>query len=248
MSRILRSGDPFVKTVEPGRHRRRMRLARSTEVRWLLHRRSRRSSSRRTCRPGSLDPSRRRSRSVASWSPARAAASWWTRACRAPRVRSRRRWAGIGATWSDVTDIVVTHAHFDHVGGLADVVARSTRATLWAGALDVAAVSVDDGIVIRPLVEGDRVGGLDVLETPGHTPGHISLLHEAGSLVFVGDLVGTVDGELTFGPPAFTADAGRSRTSLERVAGLAVDRLLFSHGPEVSDPNARVLALLGSSS
>ena len=153
--------------------------------------------------------------------------------------------AAIGGRWDDVTDIVLTHAHFDHAGGLAEAAARSPRATLWAGALDVAAVS-GEGLIVRPAAEGDRIGGMEVLETPGHTPGHISLLHEAASLVIAGDLVGSVDGVLSFGPPAFTADAHRNRASLERVAGIGVARVLFSHGPEVSDPIERVVALLAS--
>ncbi len=152
----------------------------------------------------------------------------------------------VGARWSDVTDIVLTHAHFDHVGGLAEAVVRAPEATLLAGALDLPDIRLDGDRAIRPLVEGDRVRDLLVLDTPGHTPGHISLLHEAASLALIGDLVGSVDGKLSFGPPAFTADAARSRASLERVVGLGVERLVFSHGAEVSDPNRAVADLLGA--
>jgi glyoxylase-like metal-dependent hydrolase (beta-lactamase superfamily II) len=150
----------------------------------------------------------------------------------------------VGARWSDVADIVLTHSHFDHVGGLGEAVVRAHQATVWAGALDIPAIPVDGGHVIRSLVEGDRVRDLMVLDTPGHTPGHISLLHEAASLVLMGDLVGSVDGELTFGPRAFTADAVASRASLARVVTLGVDRLVFSHGAEVADPNGAVTGLV----
>ena len=151
----------------------------------------------------------------------------------------------VGARWSDISDIVLTHSHFDHVGGLAEVTARAPQATLWAGALDVTGIPAES-TVIRPLVEGDRVGDFEIIDTPGHTPGHISLLHKTEALVVVGDLVGIEDGRLTFGPPAFTADPSRSRRSLERVAAMEVDRLLFSHGAEVADPIASVLELLAS--
>ena len=153
----------------------------------------------------------------------------------------------IGARWSDITDIVLTHAHFDHFGGLAEVVDRTPQATVWAGARDVAAIPVGGGLVVNRLGEGDQIDGLLVLDTPGHTPGHISLLDAARSLIIVGDLVGSVDGALSFGPPAFTADVARSRASLARVAGMGVDRLLLSHGPEVPDARDRISELLASS-
>ena len=43
----------------------------------------------------------------------------------------------VGAAWSDITDVVLTHWHPDHVGGLGEVVERSPLAAIWAGAADV---------------------------------------------------------------------------------------------------------------
>jgi glyoxylase-like metal-dependent hydrolase (beta-lactamase superfamily II) len=40
----------------------------------------------------------------------------------------------VGAAWSDVTDIVLTHSHFDHAGGLAESTHLASGATIWAGA------------------------------------------------------------------------------------------------------------------
>jgi glyoxylase-like metal-dependent hydrolase (beta-lactamase superfamily II) len=88
------------------------------------------------------------------------------------------------------------------------------------------------------------VGGLTVVETPGHTPGHISLLHEAASLLLIGDRVGSTNGALTFGPPQFTADPLRRDGSLARIVSLNVRRVLFSHGAEIADPNAAIRTLL----
>jgi glyoxylase-like metal-dependent hydrolase (beta-lactamase superfamily II) len=152
----------------------------------------------------------------------------------------------IGRRWADISDVVLTHAHFDHVGGLGDVAARAATATIWAGALDAAAIG-EHGPAVRSVAEGDRIGELQVLDTPGHTPGHISLLHEGEGTVLVGDLIGSVDGNLSLGPPAFTADAERSRQGLERVVNLGAQRLLFSHGAEIADPNERIRAFLTSS-
>jgi glyoxylase-like metal-dependent hydrolase (beta-lactamase superfamily II) len=158
-----------------------------------------------------------------------------------------RALATVGATWSDVTDIVLTHRHFDHVGGLAESSQRASEATIWAGSEDAPEIPTIDGKVVRPLTEGDRVGELRVMHTPGHTAGHISLLHEAASVLLVGDLVGSTDGVPTFGPPAFTADPELSRRSLRRMVALAPDRILFSHGDEVPRPGPAIADLLARS-
>jgi len=151
----------------------------------------------------------------------------------------------VGATWSDVSDIVLTHAHFDHVGGLDEVAEHAQQAVVWAGAADLSEIRLD-GHALDPLTEGDRVRDVVILETPGHTPGHLSLLDEANSLILVGDAVGNVGEALSFGPPAFTADPEQARASLERLAGLDVERFVFSHGAEVNDPRSAIGHLLGS--
>jgi glyoxylase-like metal-dependent hydrolase (beta-lactamase superfamily II) len=152
----------------------------------------------------------------------------------------------VGAAWSDVSDIVLTHAHFDHVGGLDEVAEHAPQAVVWAGAADLSEIRFD-GRALEPLKEGDRVRDVVILETPGHTAGHLSLLDEANSLILVGDAVGNVGEALSFGPPAFTADPDQARASLERLAGLDVERFVFSHGAEVNDPRSAIGHLLGSS-
>ena len=49
----------------------------------------------------------------------------------------------IGADWRDITDIVLTHNHPDHTGGLAEVMARTDGAVVWAGAEDRARIPFD---------------------------------------------------------------------------------------------------------
>ena len=155
--------------------------------------------------------------------------------------------ARVGATWSDVTDIVLTHRHFDHVGGLAELAELASRAEVSAGADDAREIPFEGSRAVRPLADGDLVGDLRVLHTPGHTPGHVSLLHEAESLLLIGDLVGTTDGALDFGPAAFTADPAGNRQSLRRMVDLQTDRILFSHGGELPHAGSAIRQLLDRS-
>jgi glyoxylase-like metal-dependent hydrolase (beta-lactamase superfamily II) len=155
--------------------------------------------------------------------------------------------AKVGAAWSEVTDIVLTHSHFDHTGGLPESAELASGATVWAGAQDAPAITTTGGRAVRPLAEGDQVCNMRVLHTPGHTLGHVSLLHEEASILFIGDLVGSAEGALSFGPSAFTADPALSRQSLRRIVDLQTARVLFSHGGEVSDPGAAIRQLLDRS-
>jgi glyoxylase-like metal-dependent hydrolase (beta-lactamase superfamily II) len=139
----------------------------------------------------------------------------------------------LGATWADVTDIVLSHDHPDHVGGLTEVSARAGGAAVWGNA----------PLAGRALTEGATVRGLHVLQTPGHTAGHVSLLHESGTLL-IGDLVGTQDGVLVRAPAAFTADPAQAEHSIRRIAAIRASRLLPAHGDEIDQPQQAIDQLI----
>jgi glyoxylase-like metal-dependent hydrolase (beta-lactamase superfamily II) len=94
----------------------------------------------------------------------------------------------VGAGWGDVTDVVLTHHHPDHVGGLGEVVALAAGATVWGNPGD------DFPVAVEAVGDGDVVRGLRVVATPGHTAGHLSLLAEDDGVLLVGDLAGTQGG------------------------------------------------------
>lgn len=97
----------------------------------------------------------------------------------------------------------------------------------WAG---------DGHTVQRILKEGDFVGTFRVVETPGHSEGHISFFREKDGILIVGDvlvnmnLITTMPG-LHEPPALFTSDPTQNRASIKKLAGLNPRVLCFGHGP-----------------
>ncbi len=150
--------------------------------------------------------------------------------------------------------VINTHWHSDHVGG--NALLQGMGAGIAASAPDAQAIARrDPGCCVAEYLDQPvapytvevplddrqilRLGDADweVLRTPGHCPGHISLWQPDERLLVVGDAlsdydVGWVNRALD-GPDA----AATALTSLQRLADLAPRMLLPSHGPIPADPD-----------
>jgi len=125
--------------------------------------------------------------------------------------------------------VILTHGHFDHVGGAWSC----DGAEVMMHEADLAYVKQfypDHGPIDRMLCEGDEaVAGLQVLHTPGHSPGSIVLVGDG--VLFVGDLlfagsIGRTD--LPGGSP------DEMEKSLRRIASLAGDLIVYPGHGEVT--------------
>src|SRR5262249_8358096 len=94
--------------------------------------------------------------------------------------------------------------------------------------------------VDRWLEPGEVVEGLEVVATPGHTPGHVS--YRRGTTIVAGDAFMT--GE-RFGEAVafFIADRAESRRSIEQLARLPLDLAASGHGPAARGAQAKLAAL-----
>jgi glyoxylase-like metal-dependent hydrolase (beta-lactamase superfamily II) len=89
-------------------------------------------------------------------------------------------------------------------------------------------------------------GGLRVVHTPGHSPGHVSLLHEPDGLLVTGDAVFNVLG-LRWAPRPLCADVRLSQRTADRLGDLEYGVVAFTHGPHVADrARERVRAFLAA--
>lgn len=152
-------------------------------------------------------------------------------------------------TGLDIGQIIITHAHIDHVGAITSLVAEYGCPVLMHEAAEAMLKTVPQqaimmGLRFGPVPRVDRhVGDDEVLEvgalrlrslyTPGHAPGHLSFLVEGEEVVFSGDAlfagsVGRVD--LPGGSMEILM-----RSIEERLLPLPDDtRVLSGHGPETT--------------
>lgn len=78
--------------------------------------------------------------------------------------------------------------------------------------------------------DGDRVlGGFRVVETPGHTPGHVAYFHEPSGALFAGDALAVVGGKLRFMARPVTLELTDARTSMARLLDLPVRSVCPGH-------------------
>ncbi|MGH2979903.1 MAG: MBL fold metallo-hydrolase [Solirubrobacterales bacterium] len=139
-----------------------------------------------------------------------------------------------------IAGIVLTHNHLDHSASAPELRERA-GVPLAAGAAtasgpggfeEPALPDLEPDVVLH---DGDAVGPLRAIATPGHSADHVSLL--AGEVLFCGD---TVLGEGSVFIPPGGGSLAAYLDSLRRLSELPLEALCPGHGPVVWDPAAKL--------
>ena len=165
-----------------------------------------------------------------------------------------------------IKNIILTHAHSDHVGALdaikqaypSAIVSISSRdARLLAGDKRLLAEEpnspikggVPKNIKIKPdslLKEGDLIGSLRVISSPGHTPGSISLLDMRNGILIAGDALHTRGGVAVSGtlkplfpfPALATWNKAMALESAKKLRAFNPRLLAVGHGKMIKNPDS----------
>jgi glyoxylase-like metal-dependent hydrolase (beta-lactamase superfamily II) len=163
--------------------------------------------------------------------------------------------------------VAITHLDWDHIGGLADLVAAVpgpvevmahelekpyiqgdevfVKSTQRNGSQATAVPPFPRARVTRVLKDGEELpfcGGIVVIHAPGHTPGHICLYHKKSRTLISGDALNVFDGRLTGPNPQFTDDMARGRESLKKLANYDIQSVICYHGGLYADDVNRRIA------
>jgi glyoxylase-like metal-dependent hydrolase (beta-lactamase superfamily II) len=164
----------------------------------------------------------------------------------------------LGRSHDEIADIVITHADGDHVGSLAALVER-TGATVWAGTHEADVIEgraagrggdvKQSGSVDRRFAPGDTLplqGGIESIDTRGHTAGHVALFLPGDRILITGDALNNRDGRAG-SPPENTADAHQAREAVSALAAVQPESIVFGHGPSILGGAAQQLEELDRS-
>lgn len=158
----------------------------------------------------------------------------------------------------DLSSIVITHVHPDHVSGLARIKRDAVGAKVVSSKIEAEYISkkrIYDGPpgaehqkqpptpVDLALDDGQVHDGLKVIFTPGHTRGSMSLLDDERSLLIAGDAANNENG---LGPmdDVFNIDPKQHRASIKKLAAFHFENAIFGHGkPILGGASAQFVSL-----
>lgn len=184
----------------------------------------------------------------------------------------------MGRSITDVKHIILTHGHRSHLGGLAEIAslsgapvyAHEWEADIIAGQRAAQPVSwlphtpiqsypfqlgnnlnISKHMPKAPdhfIHEGDRIGPLTVIHTPGHSPGHLAFWWDQKKALFVGDAIVTWP-RFELGWRGFLLNPTQHAESIRRLAEFDAERMYTGHGdPITSDAGNMIRTALQAKS
>jgi len=163
----------------------------------------------------------------------------------------------LGFQPTDIKRILITHSDSDHYGAAKDIKAAS-HCEIWSSRIEAEAIEkgvfsrkittkgvakllmaiIEPVIMVSPAVPVSRnivdgeilpiLGGLQVIATPGHTPGHVSFYMPTERILFAGDAIKSVEGKPIATTDSTTGDPIQAIASAEKL--LALNPLVIGCG------------------
>ncbi|WHY31419.1 MBL fold metallo-hydrolase [Bacillus wiedmannii] len=153
----------------------------------------------------------------------------------------------VGVSFDKLKVVILTHQDIDHIGSLPDLLENGVSdIKVYAHELDKPYIEgefplLKDGQVKNPpkgkvsdtVIDGQELpycGGILILHTPGHTPGHISLYMKQSKTLIAGDSMYSVNGKLGVIHAPTTLNVKEAQQSLKKYSNLDIESVVCYHG------------------
>jgi len=152
----------------------------------------------------------------------------------------------LGRKHEDLKFCVLTHRHGDHTGGLKKL-KKTLKFQVMAHELDMPAIQKATGYDVDHVVTGGETlpdcGGINVIHTPGHTLGSISLHIPRLKTLIAGDAILSAGEHLVVSPGYLSEDPVKAEASVKHLIAmnLDVERILVGHGDDVYEDGKKNL-------
>ncbi|HFK1438892.1 MBL fold metallo-hydrolase [Bacillus cereus] len=153
----------------------------------------------------------------------------------------------VGVSFDKLKVVILTHQGIDHIGSLPELLQRCrSNIKVYAHELDKPYIEGDlpllkdgnvenrpKGKVSDTMIDGQELpycGGILILHTPGHTPGHISLYLKQSKILVAGDSMYSVNGMLGGIHAPTTINIKEAQQSLKKYLNLDIESVVCYHG------------------
>jgi glyoxylase-like metal-dependent hydrolase (beta-lactamase superfamily II) len=160
----------------------------------------------------------------------------------------------VGVPIEHLKSVILTHQDIDHIGSLPQLLEMlGSHITVYAHEMDTPYIEGKKPLlkldlpeelqhfvnnppkakVTQVLKEGDELpfcGGIQVIFTPGHTPGHISLYLKQNKILIAGDALLSVNGKLKGPVSQTTPDLPTAQESLRAFLNYDIEKVICFHG------------------
>ncbi|MFD6507145.1 MULTISPECIES: MBL fold metallo-hydrolase [unclassified Bacillus (in: firmicutes)] len=153
----------------------------------------------------------------------------------------------VGVSFDKLKVVILTHQDIDHIGSLPELLKNGvSNIKIYAHELDKPYIEGDlpllkgahlenlpKGKVSEIVIDGQELpycGGIIILHTPGHTPGHISLYLKQSKTLIAGDSMYSVNGMLGGVHAPTTLDIKEAQQSLMKYLNLEIESVVCYHG------------------
>jgi glyoxylase-like metal-dependent hydrolase (beta-lactamase superfamily II) len=144
----------------------------------------------------------------------------------------------IGKNWKDITKVLITHKHGDHISNLAKI-KEITKAEILSHKNEAPLIKEVTGVEVTGLEHGYKInqcGGIEIIHIPGHSEGNACYYLNERKILIAGDTVfGDENCNLTAPPEKYCLDVNQATKEIERLLNYDFDVLMYTHGKDIME-------------